>query len=351
MITHLLLEIGLLAGLVAGAPAEPRAAAKKAFDPEAGRPLAAEPAEKPAVPEMKTPQAAEKLKEAMGKLEARDYAGARTILAACLKDAAAAKDRKIIQGLIEDAKLGAEIEAARKMADGKKEKKAIARVEAAIKKSPESFLVPAARKFIAETEELIYCVLDDFEPGDTLETETAPGDEESEGAKRPGFGFNQSRWRYGMTYNSDPAHVLHGKGSMRWAVGGGGRGGVGRGGGGRGGGPGMPGQFRGYRSVELKKGFHTRWRYLAFYVFLPEASEGTFQVTLSPTAEAVVDDSLHTQKLVDLRGKTGWLPVVLDLSKDFGNTQNVKLEDVRYVRIEYNHVNRRVLYLDFVHLE
>jgi hypothetical protein len=43
--------------------------------------------------------------------------------------------------------------------------------------------------------------------------------------------------------------------------------------------------------------------------------------------------------------------VRLDIHRDFGNTANVDLEEIRYVRIDYMHLNTRTIYVDFVHFE
>jgi hypothetical protein len=298
---------------------------------------------KPAPPALKTPQAEEKFREGVQKLEAEEYAGARTILTACLKDASTPADRKAIQALIDDARLGLEIEAARKMAEQKNEKRAIARVEAALKANPQSPLAPKAEKFIRDTEEIIYCMLDDFEPGGTLHKETQ-GRDPARG--ETGEISLSSRFRSSMSFNSDPRYVFHGKGSLKWRAGGSTNPGPGPGGKRWRGDP----EMRGYISAELRSPI-TNWRTLVFHVYLPEADEGSLQVTLAPTADARVQDSLYSLKNVDLRGKKGWLPVQLDLQKDFGNSRNLKLEDVRFIRIEYLQTRFRTFYLDFIHLE
>ena len=90
---------------------------------------------------------------------------------------------------------------------------------------------------------------------------------------------------------------------------------------------------------------------LVFWLFLPEDDEGSLQVLLFLPGGVGLRDSLHAEKLIDLRGKRGWQEVRLDLHRDFGNTRNVQLEDVRSIRIASRHLKRRTVYLDFVHLE
>ena len=106
----------------------------------------------------------------------------------------------------------------------------------------------------------------------------------------------------------------------------------------------------GYRSQEMKNSI-TRWRTLNFWIYLPEVDEGTLRVSLAPESDSSIYSCLYAEKLIELRGKKGWLPVQLELNKSFGNTRNVKLEDIHFVILEYMHVKSRTIYLDFVHFE
>ena len=95
----------------------------------------------------------------------------------------------------------------------------------------------------------------------------------------------------------------------------------------------------------------TKWRYLVFSVYLPEAGEGNLRVMLSPERSSYVVGSLYTKRFIELKRKRGWFDIKLDLRRDFGGNQFTKLEDVRYIRIDYMHLFHRTIYLDFVHLE
>ena len=313
-------------------------------DPAAGE-TAAEALKAPPTPVLKTPQAEEKFKEGMQKFKAEDYPGAADFFNACLKDASTPADKKTIQGLIDDTKFGLEIQAARKMVEQKNERKAIAKVQTALKKNAGSSLAPLAQKFIRETEELIYCILEDFEPGESFAQELQSEPDQGGGPPRPpGMG---GRRREGMRINSDPHFVRHGKGSMKWLV-------DGRGGGrdrpppGPGG-KDSPNSGAVFTTSEIKN--IAKWRTLLFSVYLPDADDGALRVVLAPNASSGTNYSLYTQKLIDLRGKKGWLDVNLDLNRDFANTKNVNLSDVRFIRIEYPNSKVRTIYLDFVHLE
>jgi len=296
--------------------------------------------EKPA-PKLKTPQASEKLQEALSQINSREYSKARAGLNSILKDAATPEDRKLLSGLIDDTKLGSELEEARTMVDRKEERKAITKVEKALKAYPASAVRPQAEKFIQETEEVIYLVLDDFEPGGSLEVHTQSNkDQDTKVQDKSASSLAQNRWRKNQAFNSDPRYVQHGKGSMKWKVGG----------------DYWGFSYRyyyegyGYQSLELKNPIN-KWRYLCFWLFLPEADEGALRVTMAPELEMGVLGSLYTKKFVDFRGKRGWFPVRLDLKSDFGNTQNVKLEDIKFIRFDYMHQKIRTIYLDWVHLE
>jgi hypothetical protein len=289
---------------------------------------------------LKTPQATEKFLEALKKFDTEDYTGSRAGFNACLKDAATPADKKVIQAYIEDTKVGTEIAEAKKMVERKDERKAISRVEKALKANPTTYLRPEAEKFIQETEEIIFLVLDDFEPGDALQKETesrgATTEDDTKGTKS-----TSGRWRANHFFNSDPRFVRHGKGSMKWKVGGAYS---------YGGYSSYYYDSYSYRSMELKNSI-TKWHALVFWIYMAEADEGSLRVSLSPTTEAGITGSLYSGKLIDLRGQRGWKEIRLDLNRDFGNTRNVKLEDIHYVRIEYIHVKSRTLYLDFVHFE
>ncbi len=329
-----------------GGKAAPKAEDSKAAPKPEAKPSVAPvpppPRPKPPIPGLKTPLAVEKFQEGLKKFEAGDYTGARTTFTACLKDASTPADKKVLQNYIEDTKLGSEIDGARKMVERKEERKAISRVEKALKANPTSSLRPEAEKFLRETEELIFLILDDFEPGEGLQKETeardASGDKEDDTKSSRS---SSGRWRNNQSFTSDPKFVKHGKGSMKWKVGG-------------------AYNYYGsssyyydnycYRSAELKNPI-TKWRSIVFWVYIPDADEGVLRVSLSPTTEAGVYASLYNQKLTDLRGLRGWKEIRLDLNRDFGNTRNVRLEDIHYVRIEYLHVKSRTLYLDFVHFE
>ncbi len=291
-------------------------------------------------PKFKTPQASDKFLEAKKKMESREYTGARVLLSVVQKDATTPADRKLVQSFIDDTKLGDEIEGSRKMVERKDERKAIARVEKALKTYTESTLRPEAEKFIQETEEIIYLIFDDFEPGSSLQKETE-GRKAEETSTKEELTKSSGRWKKNMSYNSDPRMVRHGKGSMKWRVGG--------------------DYFYsssysywwatyGYVTAPLKNPI-TKWRQLVFSVYLPEADEGALRVTLATDEERGVFYSLYSKNLIDLRKQKGWKEVRLDLNRDFGNTQNVKLEDVRYIRIEYMQNKQRTIYLDFIHLE
>jgi len=308
-----------------------------AGEPEKGQASAIK--DKPA-PKLKTPQASEKLQEATSQINSREYSKARIGLNSILKDAATPEDRKLLNGLIDDTKLGSELEEARAMAERKEERKAVSKVEKAMKAYPASALRPQAEKFIQETEEVIYLVLDDFEPGGSLEIHTQSNKDQDKVQDKSAASLATNRWRKNQAFNSDPRYVQHGKGSMKWKVGG----------------DYWGYSYRyyyegyGYQSLELKNSI-SKWRYLCFWVFLPEADEGSLRVTMAPELEMGVLGSLYTKKFVELRGKRGWLPVRLDLKNDFGNTQNVKLEDIKYIRFDYMHQKIRTIYLDWVHLE
>ena len=283
-------------------------------------------------PQFKNPQALEKFQDAAKKLESGDYVNARTAFNNLLKDASTPNDRKIVTGFIDDTKLGQELEASKEMVEKKDERKALVRAEKALKANPTSPLAPLVEKFIRETEELVYLILDDFEPGDALEKETGAN---QDGTKKKTN--DSTRFYEQMSQNNDPRFVRHGKGSMKWRLGG------------------YYGSYYyssygGYRSLELKNPI-TNWRALSFWVYLPEADEGNLRVSLSPTLSVGVVGSLYTKKLIELRGKKGWMEVRVDLNKDFGNTQYVHLEDIRYIRIDSMHIHPRTIYLDFVHLE
>jgi len=329
--------------LVFAAPQDAPEPAEPKVEPKSAPKADAAPATPRAMPELKTPQAGEKLQDGLKKIETGEYSAARTVLSGILKDAATPADRKLLQGLIDDTKLGSEIDAARDMVKRKDERRAIQRVERAIKTYPESALRPEAERFILETEEVIYLILDDFEPGDSLQRHTEGGGDEPkvEDLKdaKSARDYLTSRWRKNMGFNSDPRFVRHGKGSMKWRIGGD-----------------YYGLYRywyegyGYNSTELKNAI-TKWRHLVFWVFLPEADEGTLRVTMSPEKEMGVYGSLYNKKLIDLRGKRGWMEVRMDLRNDFGGTAIVKLEDIRYIRIDNLNIKYRTIYLDFVHLE
>ncbi len=291
-------------------------------------------------PKFKNTQASDKFLEAKKKMESREYAGARALFSVVQKDATTSADRKLVQSFIDDTKMGDEIEGAKKMVERKEERKAIARVEKALKTYTDSPLKPEAEKFIQETEEMIYLIFDDFEPGSSLQKDTEGRKEDETGTKET-LSKQSGRWKKNMSYNSDPRMVRHGKGSMKWRVG---------------------GNYYysssytywwdtyGYVTAPLKNPI-TKWRQLVFWVYLPESDEGALRVTLATDEDRGVFYSLYTKNMVDLRKQKGWKEVRLDLNKDFGNTQNVKLEDVRYIRIEYMHLRQRTIYLDFVHLE
>ena len=300
------------------------------------------------LPKLKTPEAETRLKKALESFDAEKYTDARTVLGGLLKDATGPDDKKIIQALIDDTKLGTELETAKGQASKKDERKAITRVEKAIKLNPTSTLRPKAERFIRDTEELIYLILDDFEPGDVLETVTKSRQSDADDAPAKGGTSEEAsggppsgayRVRKNMVFNSDPKLVKHGKGSMKWKVGGD-----------------WGYSYRywwngyGYSSPQLKNSI-TKWKQLVFWVYLPESDEGALRVTLSPDSEQGVFASLYSKKFVDLRGKKGWFEARLDLRNDFGNTQNVPLDEVRWVRIENMHLKVRTLYLDFVHFE
>jgi len=343
-----------------GKGAEAPAAPGQTPTPAAPGPVPAAPA--PAEPRFKTPAAAERFREGRRRMESEDYTGARTIFSSCLKDAEGPEDRKRINGLIDDTRLGVEIAAARKMVDRKDEKRAIARVEKALKAHPSSSLRSTAERFIRETEELIYIILDDFEPGSSLQLETAPAEDAEAGAGKddPSAGKKETaegdpkagggkeskaappsqrpkRWPSNFSYNSDPRFVAHGKGSCKWR---------------------LPGNQvgrsstvgGGYRSATLARPI-TGWRTLSFSIYLPEVDDGALQVTLAPQADSDVTASRYTEKFIELKGKGGWMEVRLDLQRDFGNSRFVPLENVRVVRISSAHHLQRTIYLDFIRFE
>ncbi len=291
-------------------------------------------------PKLKSPQASEKLQEGLSQIAAREYAKARTTLNGVVKDAATPEDRKLLNALIDDTKLGSELEEARAMAERKDERKAITKVEKAIKAYPGSALRPLAEKFIQETEEVIYLVLDDFEPGSSLEVHSQTAKDPVKLEDKSASSLAANRWRKNQSFNSDPRYVQHGKGSMKWKVGG----------------DYWGYSYRywyegyGYQSLELKNPI-SKWRYLSFWIFAPEADDGSLRVTMAPELEMGVLGSLYTKKFIDLRGKRGWIPVRLDLRNDFGNTANVKLEDIKFIRFDYLNAKIRTIYMDWVHLE
>ncbi len=314
---------------------------EKPKPPEKGSGVAESPSRP--TPKFKSPETAGKFQEALENMEFEDYTKARSLFRACLGDTTTAEDKKILLGLIDDTKLGTELVAAKKYAQSKNERKAIAKVQKALNRYPDSALVPLAEKFIQECEELIYLVLDDFEPGGSLDqfTKKRKEDPEAEEETRSTSSstISSSRWNSYHTFNADPRFVRHGKGSLQWRLGGD---------------YGYTGYTyyygRGYRSAKLSNPI-TKWRYLVFSVFLPEADEGNLRVMLTPEIDTGVLRSLYTLKFIELRGKRGWLDIRLDLHRDFGGTRFLKLEDIRYIRIDNMHVKYRTIYLDYVHLE
>lgn len=298
------------------------------------------------VPKFKNEEAAGRFQEGMELMKVEEFVKARSIFRSCLKDAETTADRKILSGLVEDTRLGVEFLAAKKLFNDKNEKAALVKAQRALKRYPDSSLVPDVKQFMRECEELIFIILDDFEPGGSLEKVTKrrkenaiadpSGSGSSSSSSSSSSGSSSARWNKSMSFNDDPRFVRHGKGSMKWRVGG----------------DGYSSYYygRGYESMPLKNPITGR-RYIVFSVFLPEADEGALRVMLSPEDTTSVARSLYTLKFIEFRKRLGWLDVRLDLRRDFGGTRFVKLEDVRYVRIDYMHLKYRTIYLDFVHFE
>jgi hypothetical protein len=307
-------------------------------------------------PMLSTPEASKTFGEGLEKLSLGDYSGARAAFGACLKNAVGPGDREVLMELITDTKLGSEIEMAERLVERKEERRAIVMVQKALKTYPGSRLRPLAERFIERTEELIFLILDDFEPGESLQRETAPdwspGDEtaadpRAKGAKgripdpAPDAAMKPAprrsgRWSQNHRFNGDPRFVQHGKGSLAWT---------------------LANDIRSggtaatsYRSTVLPHPI-TRWRTLLFWVYQPQPASGSIQVTLAPDGNSPLTKCLYSEKFIELKGYRVWLEVRLDLKKDFGNTRFVKLDDMRCVRISSTTLIPRTIYLDFVHLE
>jgi hypothetical protein len=286
------------------------------------------------LPRFKTEEIAKKFQAGIEEMESLEYGEAKKLFYSCLSGATGKGDREIVQGFLDDAKLGLEIENARKTGERSGGgPMALNLLRGALEKYPGSKLVPEAEKLIREIEERIYLILDDFEP--------ESGSLTTQSSRKAPFRNRRdraARWA-GSEINSDPRFVIHGKGSLKWEMSAGPRrrraGRLLRG---------------GYESAGFKNPI-ARWRYLVFWLYLPEPSEGTLQVLLSPNQKMNVLESLYSKKLIDLRGRMGWLPVKLDLHRDFGNTGRLRLDQVRYIGIYPSYSRPRTVYLDFVHLE
>jgi hypothetical protein len=292
----------------------------------------------------KTPEGQIKFQQALKKVSEDDYAGAKELLAGAQKEAVGPEDKKTVQGVIDDCRLGPEIEAARSLMAKKDERGALNKLEKLLRDHPKTCLRPKAEKIIREAEEIIYVVLDDFEAGERLQ----PQNEDVAKAAKGNKGLNRLVGE--QSINTDPQYVRHGKGSMKWRLGE-----VGN----------LQKKLRNvnlnlntYESPELKSPI-VKWKQLVFWLHLPEEDEGVLQVVLAPgakqetkaKAKGKAEAEFYGQKPIDLRGKRGWMEMRLDLRRDFGSAHPVKLEDVRFVQISITKPKDRTIYLDFVHLE
>src|SRR5262249_52999142 len=96
----------------------------------------------------KTPDGQIKFQQALKKISEEDYPGARDLLVQVQKEAAGPEDKKTVQGILDDCRLGPEIEAARAQMAKKDERGALNRLEKLLREHPKTTLRPKAEKVI-----------------------------------------------------------------------------------------------------------------------------------------------------------------------------------------------------------
>lgn len=285
-------------------------------------------------PQFKDEDAGTLFEAALEKFENEKYRDARRSFQKLLRRTADTNSRTIVRRYVADCSVGEElIKWRQKLESGHDVKDSYRVLRGAMKLLEEaegSSLLPDVKAFIAGLEETLFYTIDDFEPGG--KTDEAIADLQAERKRRLELGWGA--WYDEYEVQKNVAYVKRGTGSLRWQSGGDAY---------------HDYWYHGYLSPKLPPALK-KYRYLKLWVYAPKPGYGLIRVHLMPRVDSSPYSSLYCKRNFNLSGKKGWVEVTFDLRRDFGNTQNVDLGEVRYVRIVNAHATSRTLYLDWLHL-